>query len=51
MLEEEEWVILRIHTHVIVVMKPHIPGDWEVLATGFKSNAEAIKYVPLYKEE
>lgn len=49
--DDEEWVILRIRDCVFVVRKPWVTGDWEVLATGFKSNEEAIKYVPLFNEE
>lgn len=48
---EEEWCILRISKHIVVVRLPHVPGDWVVLARGFKSEAEALKYVPLFNEE
>ena len=48
--EDREWVIMRIHKHIIVVMKPFVSGDWEILADGFKNNKEALFYLPLFND-
>jgi hypothetical protein len=51
---DEEWCILRLPISkdaVVARLIPHVTGDWEILARGFKTNQEALFYLPLYSEE
>lgn len=50
---EDEWAIVRT-TEGIVVLKVDwwaiAPAIWEILARGFKTDQEAIFYLPLYND-
>ena len=56
MSEDEEWCIVRWENGDLLVlqqfewMKRLKRDDWQMLATGFKSNEEALKWVCLFKE-
>ena len=60
MVDKSEWCIVKYHnkdgkTSLLVRMKYQwdaqtLRGDWEYLADGFKSNEEALFYLPLYND-
>ena len=51
---DEEWCIMRLPISkelAVLRLHPHVSGDWEILARGFKTNQEALFYLPLFNEE